>query len=167
MKDDFDVMNARCQKILKKINGMEGKSNAKQKILKKFFGSIGENCNIKPNFYCDLGFNIHMGNHVLTNYGVSILDCDEVIIGNNVMIGPNTVLAAADHPLNYLERRTKYLKGKIVIEDDVWIGANVTILPGVTIHKRAIVGAGAVVTKDVEENTIVAGVPAKLLKRLD
>lgn len=167
MKDEFSVKNSRCQKKLNKINRLDSESKTKYRILKKFFGHIGEGCTIKPNFYCDLGCNIHMGDNVLINFGVVILDSEKVWIGNNVLIGPNTVIAAAGHPLDYKERRTKYANKKVVIEDDVWIGANVTILPGVTIHKRAVIGGGAVVTHDVAENAIVAGVPAKLLRKLD
>ena len=109
-----------------------------------------------------------MGDDFLANYNVTILDVDEVRIGNHVMIGPNTLISTVNHPLTPMGRR-KHLSliKPVTIGNDVWIGGNVTILPGVTIGSNVVVAAGAVVTKDGPDNTLVGGVPAKFIKTLE
>lgn len=138
------------------------------KILDQLFGSHGPGLNLQQGFHCDYGKNIHVGRNFLTNYNVTILDIREVNIGNDCMIGPNTMITTVGHPLDAKGRRDRIGIAKPVnIGDDVWIGGNVTILPGVTIGNNVVIGAGAVVTKDVPDNVVVAGVPAKVVKHLD
>ena len=137
-------------------------------ILKSFFGSVGEHSSVLPGFTCDNGKNIHVGRNFLANYNVTILDCGTVTIGDYVMIGPNTMIATVNHPMTPMGRRKHLAIAKPVkIGNDVWIGGNVTILPGVTIGNNVVVAAGAVVTKDVPANTLVGGVPAKVIKSLE
>lgn len=137
-------------------------------ILKSFFGSVGEHSNVLPGFTCDNGKNIHVGRNFLANYHVTILDCGPVTIGDYVMIGPNTMISTVNHPMTPMGRRKHLAIAKPVkIGNDVWIGGNVTILPGVTIGNNVVVAAGAVVTKDVPDNTLVGGVPAKVIKPLE
>lgn len=134
--------------------------------IKELFGSTGENVYIQPDFNCDSGKNIHVGEDFLTNYNVTILDIAPVHIGDYCMIGPNTLITTVGHPLSPKHRREKKAYGKpIRIGNDVWIGGNCTILPGVTIGNNVIVAAGAVVTKDVPDNCVVAGVPATVIKK--
>lgn len=136
--------------------------------IKELLGSTGENVYIQPNFNCDYGKNIHVGEDFLTNYNVTILDIAPVHIGNYVMIGPNTLITTVGHPLSIQGRREKKAYGKpVTIGDDVWIGGNCTILPGVSIGNNVVVAAGAVVTKDVPDNCVVAGIPAKVIKQLE
>lgn len=137
------------------------------KAIRELFGSAGENPFVAPVFNCDYGKNIHVGDNFLANYNVTILDIAPVYIGNYVMIGPNTLITTVGHPLSPLGRR-KHLgqATPIRIGDDVWIGGNVTILPGVTIGNNVIIAAGAVVTKDISDNCIVGGIPAKKIKDL-
>lgn len=136
--------------------------------VKELFGSTGENVYIQPVFNCDNGKNIHVGEDFLTNYNVTILDIAPVHIGDYCMIGPNTLITTVGHPLSPSRRRAKMAYGKpVTIGDDVWIGGNVTILPGVTIGSNVVIAAGAVVSKDVPDNCVVGGVPAKIIKRIE
>lgn len=134
----------------------------------ELFGSVGKNPNVLPGFYCDNGKNIRVGDNFLANYRVTILDIAPVTIGNDCMIGPNTLITSVGHPLSAKGRRQKLAFGKpVTIGNDVWIGGNCTILQGVTIGDNVVVAAGAVVTKDVPSNCVVAGVPAKIIKTLE
>jgi maltose O-acetyltransferase len=137
-------------------------------ILKDFFGSVGENANVLPGFACDNGRNIFVGRNFLANYHVTILDIAPVHIGDYVMIGPNTLISTVNHPMTPAGRRKHLGIGKpVTIGDDVWMGGNVVVVPGVTIGNNVIVAAGAVVTKDVPDNSLVAGVPAKVIRTLE
>ena len=137
-------------------------------IMKGFFGSVGEDSTLLPGFACDNGKNIHVGKKFIANYNVTILDCAPVNIGDYVMIGPNTLISAVNHPMTPMGRRKHLAIAKPVnIGNDVWIGANVTIVPGVTIGNNVIIAAGAVVTKDVPDNTLVGGIPARVIHKLE
>lgn len=137
-------------------------------IVRELFGSVGEVANVLPGFNCDNGKNIHVGEDFLANYNVTILDIAPVRIGRSCMIGPNTLITSVGHPLSPAGRRRKLATVEpVTIGDDVWIGGNCTILPGVTIGRNVVVAAGAVVTKDVPDNCVVAGVPAKKIKDLE
>ena len=137
-------------------------------VIRELLGSVGENPSIGPNFQCDYGLHITVGENFLTNYNVTILDIAPVKIGDYVMIGPNTLITTVGHPLSPLGRRKHLGQAKpVTIGDDVWIGGNVTILPGVTIGSNVVVAAGAVVTKDVPNNCVVGGVPARVLRELE
>ncbi|MGI5888571.1 MAG: sugar O-acetyltransferase [Oscillospiraceae bacterium] len=137
-------------------------------VLKGFFGAVGENSNVLPGFICDCGHNIRVGKNFLANYNVTILDIAPVTIGDYVMIGPNTMISTVNHPMLPSGRRKHLgLAKPVTIGNDVWIGGNVTILPGVNIGNNVIVAAGAVVTRDVPDNTLVGGVPAKKIRDLE
>ncbi len=141
---------------------------AQQKQLKAMLGGIGEKVQIHKPFRCDNGKKIFIGNNFTGNYNLTILDFREVYIGDNVMIGPNTLISTVGHPLSPMGRRKHLGIAKpIHIGNDVWLGGNVTILPGVTIGNNVIVAAGAVVTRDVPDNTLVGGVPARKIKDLE
>jgi maltose O-acetyltransferase len=162
----------------RKMNAIEGcrrldacdpaDEDAVFQVLKSFFGSVGEHADVLPGFTCDNGKNIHVGRNFLANYNVTILDCGPVHIGDYVMIGPNTMISTVNHPMTPMGRRQHLAVAKpVTIGNDVWIGGNVTILPGVTIGNNVIVAAGAVVTKDVPDNTLVGGVPARVIRQLE
>ncbi|MFJ5625063.1 sugar O-acetyltransferase [Peribacillus loiseleuriae] len=119
-----------------------------------------------PPFYTDFGKNITIGKNVFFNTGCSFQDRGGISIGDGSMIGMNATIATLNHGISLETRNTTY-SSPVVIGENVWIGSSATILPGVTIGDNSIVAAGAVVTKDVPENTIVAGVPAKVLKKID
>lgn len=139
----------------------------REEIIRSIFGSCGDQCHINQPFRCDYGCNIHVGNNFFANFNLTILDEAEVRMGNNVFIGPNVSIYTACHPLAPAERRTGVEWAEpITIGNDVWIGGSATILPGVTIGDNAVIGAGSVVTRDVMPNTIVAGNPAKVIRRI-
>ena len=118
-----------------------------------------------PPFHTDFGKNITIGKNVFFNTGCSFQDRGGISIGDGSMIGMNVVIATLNHGLD-LETRNTTFSSPVVLGKNVWIGSSVTILPGVTIGDNSVVAAGAVVTKDVPENTVVAGVPAKFMKEI-
>ena len=136
--------------------------------LHDLLGSCGERVVVNQPFRCDYGCNIHIGHDVVLNFNITILDEADVRIGNHVLIGPNVSIYTACHPVDADSRRTLVQWAKPVnIGDDVWIGGGATILPGVTVGKGAVVAAAAVVTKDVPPFALVAGNPARVIKKLD
>ena len=150
-------------------NAIDGEDyDAQYNHLKQMLGAVGERVWIAKTFGCDCGKNIFIGNDFTGNFNLTILDIREVYIGDHVMIGPNTLITTVGHPLSALERRDYMAYAQPVrIGNDVWIGGNVTILPGVTIGNNVVVAAGAVVTKDIPDNTLVGGVPAKKIRDLE
>ena len=119
-----------------------------------------------PPFHTDCGKNIHIGDHVFINSGCTIQDQGGVYIGDGALIGHHATIATLNHDFDPAKRHDLH-PAPVVIGKGVWLGANVTVLPGVTIGDGAIVAAGAVVTKDVAANTIVGGIPAKLIKTIE
>lgn len=118
-----------------------------------------------PPFYTDCGKHIHFGKNVFVNSGCRFQDQGGIWIGDNVLIGHNAVLATLNHNPDP-QKRGNLIPSRIVIGNGVWLGANVTVLPGVTIGEGAIIAAGAVVTKDIPARTVAAGVPAKVIKTI-
>lgn len=155
-----------CSAKLLQINALPYGDAHREELLHSLFGKLGQGNVIKDGFKCNYGFNISIGDRCYFNYNVVILDSFEVEIGNNVFIAPNAVISPVTHP-NEAALRRNLIGGKIVIEDDVWIGAGAVILPGVTLHRGAIVAAGAVVKEDVPADTVVGGIPAKVIKKVD
>ncbi len=126
---------------------------------------IDDSFGLFPPFYTDCGKNMHFGKKVFINAGCKFQDQGGIYIGDGALIGHNAVLATLNHNPDP-GKRQNLLPSPIHIGKNVWIGANVTILPGVTIGDDAIVAAGAVVTKDVDAKTVVAGVPAKIIRKI-
>lgn len=154
-----------CQK-LEAVDPLD--REGKEKAIRELFGKVGKNPNILSGFHCDNGKNIEVGDEFLANYNVVILDVAKVKMGNNVWIGPNTLLATVNHPMTPGGRRKHLGIAKpITVGNDVWMGGNVTVLPGVTIGNNVVIAAGAVVTRDVPDNSLVAGVPAKKIRELE
>ena len=140
---------------------------AREAAIRALFGAAGRTPTVLPVFCCDNGRNIYVGDNFLTNYNVTILDIAPVRIGDHVMIGPNTLITTVNHPLSPRRRRQHIGQAKpVTIGRDVWIGGGCTILPGVTIGNNVVVAAGAVVTRDVPDNCVVGGVPAKVLRAI-
>lgn len=122
---------------------------------------------IRAPFYCDYGFNIHIGENAFINFDCVFLDLAPIRIGDRTMLGPKVQLLTAHHPLEAAERATGKEMGRpIVIGADCWLGGGVIVCPGVTIGDRSIIGAGAVVTHDVPSDVIAAGNPARVIKKL-
>lgn len=136
-------------------------------ILRDLLGRMGKSVSINPPFYVDYGPNIYLGDRVYMNLGCTILDCAEVRIGDNVMLGPNVQIYAATHPVEAVLRIAGLeLARPVTIGDNVWIGGGAIICPGVTVGKNTTIGAGAVVTKNVPANVVAAGNPARVIRVL-
>ena len=126
---------------------------------------IDETCFIIPPFYTEFGKNTKIGKNVFINSCCRFQDNGGIEIGDNTMIGPNVTIVTVNHVLNPKTRINAFVK-PVIISKNVWIGADCTILPGVTIGENSVIGAGSVVTKDVPDNVVVAGNPAKLIKKI-
>ena len=166
--DDIQMLMAKVSALTKQLNSLTlAEKTEKQKIIMELFGSVGSNPFVGDNFHCDFGQHIHVGDNFHADYNCTMLDLAEIRIGNNCLIGPDVGIYTAGHRLEPEGRTLDVYGMPITIGNDVWIGGNSTILPGVTIGDGAVVAAGAVVTKDVEPNTIVGGVPAKVIKKIE
>lgn len=139
----------------------------KSRIIKELFGSTGEKVAINPPFTCDHGDHIHVGENFFANYDCTIMDACDIRIGKNCLLGPKVSIFSVGHPVD-AELRVQGLAiaKKITIGDNVWIGGNSVICPGVNIGNNVVVAAGAVVSKDIPDNVMVGGNPAKIIKRL-
>ncbi|THX96547.1 hypothetical protein D6D03_08698 [Aureobasidium pullulans] len=136
-------------------------------ILKKFFGSLGKNSCIEPPLNVDYGCNILVGDDFYSNFGLTILDCCLVEIGDRVMFGPNVSILSATHQTDVQSRRDGVeFALPVFIGDDCWIGGNVSILPGVTIGNGCTIGAGSVVTKSIPAFSVAVGSPARVIKKV-
>lgn len=166
--DDVLLVMAKVSLLTKQLNSLTlAEQQEKQEIIRELFGSVGSNPFVGDNFHCDFGQNIHVGDNFHADYNCTMLDLAEIRIGNNCLIGPDVGIYTAGHRVEP-EGRTLDVYGiPIIIGDDVWIGGHSTILPGVTIGKNAVVAAGAVVTKDVPDNVVVGGNPAKVIKKIE
>ncbi|MBK0382331.1 sugar O-acetyltransferase [Pedobacter sp. SD-b] len=135
-------------------------------ILKELIPNAGKNLYIEPPFHCDYGYNIHCGNNVYFNVNCVVLDTIQINIGSNVFFAPGVQIYAASHPEDKEIRKTLEFSKPVTIGDDCWIGGNAIILPGVKIGDNCIIGAGSVVTKDIPDNSMAVGNPAKVIKGL-
>lgn len=142
-------------------------TSRRMQLLSELFGSTGKEFIIEPNFHCDYGYNIHTGENFYANFDCVILDVCPVKIGDNCLLGPAVQIYTATHPIDSADRKTGKEYGKqVTIGDNVWIGGGTIINPGVHIGDNAVVASGAVVTKNVERNSVVGGNPAVIIRRL-
>lgn len=164
LKNDRTKVKTLCFEYNNTPNSEPEKRKA---ILKKILGKTGKNYTIESNFFCDYGYNIELGENFYANHNLVILDCAKVKIGDNVAIGPNTGIYCAIHPIEAKER-IKWIETAepITIGNNVWIGGNVVILPGVTIGDNTVIGAGSVVTKDIPANVVAVGNPCREIKSI-
>ncbi|MGM9929774.1 MAG: sugar O-acetyltransferase [Bacillus sp. (in: firmicutes)] len=147
---------------------IETEDEKRTEILTELFGSIGANSYIEPTFRCDYGFNIHVGANFYANFDCVFLDVCEISIGDNCFIAPGVHIYTATHPLNAQERISGVESGiPVKIGHNVWIGGRAVINPGVNIGNNVVVASGSVVTKDVPDNVVVGGNPAKVIKRIE
>ena len=135
--------------------------------LKELFGSTGENIWIEPPFHCDYGRHIFVGENFYANYDCIIIDVCPVTIGDHVLFGPRVCIYTAAHPIDAQVRATGLEYGKpVTIGNDVWIGGNTVINPGVAIGGNVVIGSGSVVTKDIPSGVVAAGTPCKVLRSI-
>lgn len=158
----------KAKKLLHKINITEYWVNkSTRKLIAELLPNSKNVVHIEPPFHCDYGYNIECGENVFFNVNCIVLDSMKVKIGSNVMFGPGVHLYTATHPLDKTERRLLEIAKPITIGDDCWIGGQSVICPGVTIGAGTVIGAGSVVTKDIPENCLAVGNPAKVIRKLN
>jgi len=143
------------------------KKDERKNLIKILLAKTGESFVIRTPFYCDYGYNIEIGENFFSNNNFTVLDGAKVTIGDNVFIAPNVGIYTAGHPLD-AEQRNEGLEYAypITIGNNVWIGAHVVILPGVTIGDNSVIGAGSVVTKSIPANSLAVGNPCKVLREI-
>lgn len=158
---------AECRKILQRLNTLDCSDFDRiGEIVKELLGK-SEKAYINPPFYCDYGKHIEVGKNFYANYNCTILDVAKVKIGDNCMFAPNVSIFTAGHPVHPVSRNTMYEYGiEITIGDNVWIGGNTVVLPGVNIGSNTVIGAGSVVTKDIPDWVIAAGNPCKVIRKI-
>ena len=158
----------RCKDLCAQLNRLLPSEQAAQEtLLRRLLGKTGQAFTIMAPFYCDYGYNIEIGENFFANHNCVILDSARVRFGDNVFVGPNCCFTAAGHPID-AEQRNEGLEfaHPITVGDNVWIGANVTVLPGVSIGDNAVIGAGSVVNKDIPACVTAAGNPCRVLRKI-
>lgn len=169
-KDLFLTQQRAIRRRLQYVfNNCDCESEIYQQAMNELLGSCGENTWIEAPYYTDYGRNTFLGKYVYINANCTILDVARVNIGDYTMIGPDVGIYTATHPIEYHERCVDYKEFgyEINIGNGVWIGGNSVILPGITIGDKSVIAAGSVVTRDVPENVVVAGNPARIIKYID
>lgn len=165
--DTIIAEQAKCRKILQKLNFMDRSDFVGiAEVVKELLGDV-EGAFINPPFYCDYGSHIKVGKNFFANYNCTIIDVAKVQIGDNCQMAPNVSIYTAGHPIHPLTRNSAYEYGKeIVIGDNVWIGGNTVICPGVHIGSNVVIGAGSVVTKDIPDWCLAVGNPCKVKRMI-
>lgn len=168
--DSEEVANDRIrgQALLARLNATPaGEERERKALCRELFGHCPDSCWISTPFTCEFGRNIHLGEQCFFNFNVTILDVCEVHIGHHVLLAPNVQIYTATHSMDYRDRRRWEAFGQPVrIGDDCWIGGGAILCPGVTIGPRSIIGAGAVVTKDIPADSVAVGNPARVVRTL-
>ncbi|PQV64100.1 maltose O-acetyltransferase [Abditibacterium utsteinense] len=161
-------LRLRARQVTRAYNSTnEDQRDIRRTLLNRLLGQMPPKLEIEPPFRCDYGWNIHLGQNFYANFGVVMLDVCEIRIGENVLLAPGVQIYTAHHPISPEERLTgRELGSPVTIGNNVWIGGNAIILPGVSIGDNSIIGAGSVVTKDVPANVIAAGNPCRVLREL-
>lgn len=167
---DTDLVEDRlkAKKLCYKYNNLAPHEGEKKKAILKELFQTDKKPYIEANFYCDYGYNINFGENFYANHNCVFLDVNEIKIGDNVMVGPAVQIYTATHPVKEKERNSgRELGYPIEIGNNVWIGGAAVIQPGIKIGDNSVIGAGAVVTKDIPENVFVGGNPAKIIKEIN
>jgi acetyltransferase-like isoleucine patch superfamily enzyme len=166
--DGLEEERTACKKKIYRYNQiMPGQWAELDEALRGLLGRAGKNAYIEPPFRCDYGWNIEVGDDFYANYNLTVLDVAKVTIGDHVMLAPNVSIYTAGHPLHPDSRNSGYEYGiPVTIGDNVWIGGNVVILPGVTIGSNAVIGAGSVVSKDIPAWSLAVGNPCRVIRKI-
>ncbi len=168
---DEEIANeqTQCLEILYDYNHTRpSESQKREQILKKLLAEIGENCYIEPPLHANWGKYTHFGSNVYANFNLTLVDDTDIFVGDNVMIGPNVVIATAGHPVNpALRLQAAQFNISVYIGNNVWIGAGAIVLPGVHIGDNSVIGAGSIVTKDIPANVVAVGNPCRILREIN
>ena len=158
-----------CLEILYDYNHTrQSESQKREQILKNLLAEIGENCYIEPPLHANWGKYTHFGNNVYANFNLTLVDDTDIFVGDNVMFGPNVIIATAGHPVDPpLREKVAQFNIPVRIGKNVWIGAGAIVLPGVTIGDHSVIGAGSVVTKDIPPNVVAVGNPCRVLREIN
>jgi maltose O-acetyltransferase len=158
----------RAQRLTHRFNTMDPTDHeGRRQLLVELLGAFGEGSEIRPPFHCDYGFRTFVGARTFVNWGLISLDVATVTIGDDVQVGPNVQLLTATHPLEPQPRREKWEAARpIAIGDNVWLGGGVIVCPGVTIGADTVIGAGAVVVRDLPPGVLAVGTPARVVREL-
>lgn len=155
------------KKRIYRYNNLEPGSPEAEPLIREILGKAGKDVYVEPPFHCDYGSHIEVGDNFYSNFNLTILDVGKVIIGDNVMCAPNVSIYTAGHPIHPDSRNSGYEYGiEITIGDNVWLGGNVVVNPGVHIGNNAVIGSGSVVTKDIPDNVIAAGNPCRVIREI-
>lgn len=156
-----------CRRILQKLNTIDRADfDEIGRLVESLLGK-SEKAFINPPFYCDYGTHIEVGKNFFANYNCTIIDVAKVKIGDNCKLAPNVAIYTAGHPIHPESRNSLYEYGiGVTIGDNVWIGGNTVIVPGVNIGSNTVIGAGSVVTKDIPDWVVAAGNPCRVMKRI-
>ncbi|MCH5203762.1 MAG: sugar O-acetyltransferase [Oscillospiraceae bacterium] len=175
---DKELYNAASEELVRKRNYAKdlcfeynsirpSLTEKRDELIRRILGKAGSNILIEQPFWCDYGYNIEVGDNFYANHGLVILDGAKVIFGNNVFIAPQCGFYTAGHPIDYQTRNSELEYAlPITVGDNVWIGGMVSVLPGVTIGSGSVIGAGSVVVRDVPENSVAAGNPCKVIRKI-
>ena len=166
---DGEIMDDQAQRLelMYEFNtSRPGEPEKRTALLGKMLGKAGEGCYIEPPFRANwAGKHLYLGDHVYVNFNLTIVDDTDIWIGDRTMVGPNVTITTANHPiLPSLRARGLQYNRSVRIGDNVWIGAGVVIVPGVTIGDNAVIGAGSVVTRDIPANVVAVGNPCRVLR---
>jgi maltose O-acetyltransferase len=166
--DDAELAaeNLWALRLIRVFNASDpGEPETRRALLEELLGSVGEGTVILPPLHCDYGSRVHVGARTFVNVGAVFLDVAPITIGDDVQIGPNVQFLTPTHPLDAELRRAKWEAAEpIAVADNVWLGGGVVVLPGVTIGENTVVGAGAVVSKDLPPNVVAVGNPARVIR---
>ncbi len=170
--DNEDLMKEQpiwLDKIFEYNNLKPSQRDKKTQMLKEMFADFGDGCYIESPFHANWGGkHVHFGCNVYANFNLVLVDDCDIYVGDYTMIGPNVVLCAGTHPINpTLRIKQAQYNLPIHIEENVWIGANCVVLPGVTIGKNSVIGAGSIVTKDIPSNVVALGSPCKVIRKIN
>jgi acetyltransferase-like isoleucine patch superfamily enzyme len=156
-----------AQRIIAEMNtGYRDPAEVRSLFSRLTGATVDESFWLLPPFYTDFGKNIRVGRNVFVNHACEFMDRGDITIGDDVLVGPRVNLVTINHPLDPANRRSTHC-APIVINRGAWLGAAVTVMPGVTIGENAVIAANAVVTSDVPNDTVVGGIPARVIKRID
>lgn len=172
------AMTLNAKRLIRKLNDTDyADTSARKEIFKNLFGAIGENVHIDIDFHCEYGKHIFIGERVIINMNCTFIDNKHIVIGNDVFIASCVHIITATHSTNFSHRTVKQWGSSegichtyarpVRICDGAWLGGSVTVLPGVTIGRNAVIGAGSVVSRDIPEDCVAVGNPCRVIKKID